>query len=97
MRHPVCSRSLPETADEKVAALLEEGCPQSAIDSCLKNYLMPPTPVAVASWYDSGLRLTKAFVPAAPMPELAPVTSRSEESLVGMMRSFSVQGQSFYD
>lgn len=51
--------SLSETTDEKVAALLEAGCPQGAIDSCLKNFVLGPSTV-VSSWYDSGLRLAAA-------------------------------------
>lgn len=35
--------SLTETKEEKVASLLEGGCPQSAIDSWLKNYNLPAT------------------------------------------------------
>ena len=56
--------TLSETTDEKVAALLEAGCPQGAIDSCLKNFVLGPS-VVVTSWYDSGLRMISAE-PAAP-------------------------------
>merc|ERR1719201_1421022 len=44
-------KSLTETTEERVAVLLESGCPQSVVDSCLKNYdvmdvVMAPEPTA---------------------------------------------------
>merc|ERR1719364_237316 len=45
-------KSLTETTEERVAVLLESGCPQSVVDSCLKNYdvMEPVTTLSGANW-----------------------------------------------
>ena len=46
--------SLAESTDEKVAALLEAGCPQTAIDSCLKNFMLAASPAMKDSQWLGG-------------------------------------------
>ena len=62
--------TLTETVEERVAALLENGCPQSVVDSCLKNFDLVPAPAAVA----------------APEPVLEPVAAAVETPMKGVVK-----------
>ena len=69
-------RTLSEPVDERVAALLESDCPQSVVNSCLKNFDLAPSPAAAAA--------PKSVVEAvaAPVPVAAAVEAPAMAGVV---------------
>ena len=63
--------TLSETVEERVAALLESGCPQSVLDSCLKNFDLVPASAAAAAPEPVVEAVAAEPVVAAPEPVVA--------------------------